>query len=64
MEAAHGSEVVGEGVGVSRFQLLNQELDVSCDEFLLLSGFLLSMAVTLVVALLLMVFAPYMPNAT
>ena len=33
MKAAHGREVVGEGVGVSRFQLLDEELDIGGDEF-------------------------------
>ncbi|MGC9199940.1 MAG: hypothetical protein ACP5E5_13555 [Acidobacteriaceae bacterium] len=34
MEAAHGVEVVGEGFSVSGLQLLNQQLDVTSDEFL------------------------------
>ena len=40
VEAAHGREVVGEGVGVSGLQLLNQELDVGGDEFLFGGGLL------------------------
>ena len=40
VEAAHGGEVVGEGVGVSGLQLLNQELDVGGDKFLFGGGLL------------------------
>ena len=40
METAHGGEVIGEGVGVSHFQLLNQELDVGGDKFLFGGGLL------------------------
>ena len=34
VKAAHGREVVGEGVGVSGLQLLDQQLDVGGDELL------------------------------
>ena len=40
VKAAHRGEVVGEGVGVSGLQLLNQELDVGGDEFLFGVGLL------------------------
>jgi len=40
VKAAHGGEVVGEGVGVSGLQLLNQELDVGGDELLFGVGLL------------------------
>jgi hypothetical protein len=40
METAHGSEVVGEGVGLSSLQLLNQQLDVGGDDFLFAGGLL------------------------
>ena len=80
MKAAHGGEVVGEGVGVSRLQLLNQQLDIGGDEFLFGGGLFFAVdGVTLgVVAALLMVLSPlrllllfmpcvactYMPNAS
>jgi hypothetical protein len=45
---------------VSGLQLVNQELDVGGDKFLLAAGLLLSMVATLlVVAMLRMVFAPW-----
>src|SRR5271168_3641321 len=37
---AHGGEVVGESFGLSGLQLLDEELDVSGDEFLLRVGLL------------------------
>jgi hypothetical protein len=40
MEAAHSGEVVGEGVGLSSLQLLNQQLDVGGNEFLFAGGLL------------------------
>ncbi len=35
MNTTHGGEVIGEGVGMAGFQLLNEELDVGGDKLLL-----------------------------
>ena len=61
MKAAHGGEVVGEGVGMSGLQLLNQELDVGGNEFLFGEGLLAvdgGDVVVVVAALFIVVFAP------
>ena len=60
VKAAHGGEVVGKGVRVSRLQLLNQELDVGGDEFLLAGGLLaVDGGDVAVLALLFMVSSPW-----
>jgi hypothetical protein len=75
VKAAHGGEVVGEGVGVSGLQLLNQELDVGGDEFLFGVGFLAvdggggcgghgGFSLVLAAALSALKRGMYMPNAT
>ena len=75
MKAAHGGEVVGEGVGVSGLQLLNQKLDVGGDEFLFSIGLLAvddgegcdghgGFSLVLAAALSVLKRGMYMPNAT
>jgi hypothetical protein len=78
VEASHGPEVFGEGVGLPRVQLLNQELDIGGNQFLFGAGVFLVVVGSMVVGVLMVICSlarlwrlhvrvergMYMPNAS